>query len=355
MSALEMRFLLRREGFTLDLELSLPGRGVTALFGPSGCGKTTLLRAIAGLEPAAEGRLLLDGERWQEGRWRLPPHRRAIGYVFQEPSLFPHLDVGGNLAYGARRAAGRRRRVSLERAIELLGIGDLLGRRPHQLSGGERQRVAIARALAVSPRLLLLDEPLAALDQARKREIMPYLESLHDELETPVLYVSHAPDEVARLADQMVLMEAGRALAHGPVGEMLTRLDLPLARGDEAAALVEGRVAGHDDRYQLTYVDFPGGRFTVARNDLAVGHRVRLRVAARDVSLTLQRQVETSILNIFPARVERLAPEGRAKVMVRLDVGGVPLLASVTRKSAAVLGLEPGRALHAQVKSVALL
>ncbi|HEB95161.1 MAG TPA: molybdenum ABC transporter ATP-binding protein [Sedimenticola thiotaurini] len=354
-AALRVCLRLRREAFHLDVDLHLPGRGVSALFGPSGCGKTTLLRAVAGLEPGAEGFLQVGDEVWQEGRRGRPPHRRAVGYVFQEASLFSHLDVRANLDYGVRRVPPGRRRVPLQRTVELLGIGHLLQRWPHQLSGGERQRVAIARALAVGPRLLLLDEPLAALDLARKREILPYLESLHDELEIPVIYVSHAPDEVARLADHMVLLQAGRETASGPVGEMLTRLDLPLARGEGAGALIEGRVAGHDDRFELTYVDFAGGRFTVARNDMASGHPVRLRVAARDVSLTLERQRGTSILNIFPARVEQLVPEGRAKMMVRLSVQGVPLLSSLTRKSADALALAPGRSVYAQVKSVAVL
>ena len=212
-----VRLVLARPGFTLDVDLQLPGRGVTALFGPSGCGKTTCLRAIAGLVRAQPGRVEVNGEVWQDdaqGLWRAT-HERALGYVFQEASLFAHLDVRRNMEYGLRRLPPARRRVSLEQAVELLGIGHLMERKPQALSGGERQRVAIARALATSPRLLLMDEPLAALDQARKAEILPYLERLHDELAIPVLYVSHAPDEVARLADHVVYLEAGRARAVG--------------------------------------------------------------------------------------------------------------------------------------------
>jgi molybdate transport system ATP-binding protein len=305
---IEARFRLEHRDFTLDVDLNVPARGVTMLFGPSGCGKTTLLRAIAGLEHCAGGFLRVGEMVWQEEGLFVPPHRRSLGYVFQEPSLFAHLSVRRNLEYGLRRVPEGERRVSLERAIELLRIGHLLGRRPGQLSGGERQRVAIARALAVSPRLLLMDEPLAALDLMRKQEILPYLESLHRELDIPVLYVSHFPDEVARLGDHLVLMEAGRVRAAGPIAGMLTRLDLPLAQGGDAEALIEVTVAGHDAGYELTYLDFPGGRFTVTRKELPLGERVRLRVVARDVSLTLERQSGTSILNALPHHAQVRGP-----------------------------------------------
>jgi molybdate transport system ATP-binding protein len=278
-----------------------------------------------------------------------------LGYVFQEPSLFAHLKVRGNLEYGVKRVPLSERKVALDKAIDLLGIGHLLERWDYQLSGGERQRVAIARALATSPKILLMDEPLSALDLTRKQEIMPYLEALHDELDIPVIYVSHSPEEVARLADHLVLLDTGRIKAAGAVAEILTRLDLPLAHDDDAAALIEARVVGHDDVFDLTYLEFPGGRFTVARKALPVGHLVRMRVAARDTSLTLERQSGTSILNIFPAMVEEVIPEGNARVMVRLKAGGVPLLSRVTRKSSTLLDLQRGKSLYAQVKSVALL
>ncbi|MFQ5642440.1 MAG: molybdenum ABC transporter ATP-binding protein [Thiogranum sp.] len=353
--SIEARFRIDRGDFSLDVDLSIPDRGVTALLGPSGCGKTTLLRAIAGLQPCRDGYLKVGDAVWQDAGQLVPPHRRALGYVFQEPGLFTHLSVRGNLEYGLRRVPGNERRVSLDKAIGLLGIEALLERRVARLSGGERQRVAIARALAASPEILLMDEPLTALDPARKREIMPWLESLHEELDIPVLYVSHSPDEVACLADHLVLLEAGRVKAAGALGDMLTRLDLPLAHDDDAEALIDAVVAGHDDDYELTHLDFPGGRFTVTRKALPVGHAVRLRVAARDVSLTLERQSGTSILNIFPATVDALTPVGSAQVTVRLLAGGVPLLSRVTRKSAALLELERGKTVFAQAKSVALL
>ncbi|MBL3590483.1 MAG: molybdenum ABC transporter ATP-binding protein [gamma proteobacterium endosymbiont of Lamellibrachia anaximandri] len=352
---IEARFLIERGDFTLDADFIVPAQGISAIFGASGCGKTTLLRAIAGLEQPARGYLKIAGEVWQDGERFLPPHQRPLGYVFQEASLFPHLSVLGNLKYGYKRLPPEARRVDFDQAVTLLGIDPLLARRPQGLSGGERQRVAIARALLTSPRLLLMDEPLAALDRQSKREILPFLERLHEELSIPVLYVSHAPDEVARLADQLVLLEQGRVRASGPIGEMLTRVDLPLAHGDEAEAVVEARVAEHDDTFHLTHLEFPGGRFTVARKDLPLGQPVRLRLLARDVSLSLERQEGTSILNIFPAKVETLADENPAQLMVRLDAGGVPILSRITRKSATILALEPGKSVYVQVKTVALL
>jgi molybdate transport system ATP-binding protein len=352
---IEAKLRLDRNDFTLDINFNIPARGVTALFGPSGCGKTTLLRAIAGLERCADGYLKVSDMIWQDGEVFVPPHQRPLGYVFQEASLFAHLDVRRNLEYGVKRVAKAERRVSLDKAIELLGIGHLLERKPDRLSGGERQRVAIARAVAVSPRILLMDEPLAALDLARKQEIFPYLESLHNELDIPVLYVSHSPDEVARLADQLVLIDSGRILASGSISDMLTRLDLPLAQGADAEALIQATVAGHEEAYGLTYLDFPGGRFTVGHKELPIGQSVRLRVAARDVSITLDHQSNTSILNIFPATIDNVVPASGSQVTVRLNAGGVPMLSRVTRKSAALLHLQPGKSVYAQVKSVALL
>lgn len=351
--SLEARFFVERGEFTLDCRLQAPASAVTALFGASGCGKTTLLRAIAGLDRHPQGHVKISDEVWQQGRRFVPPHRRALGYVFQEASLFAHLTVRGNLEYGFKRAP--RRALPFDSVVDLLRLGPLLSRRPEGLSGGERQRVALGRALLASPRLLLMDEPLAALDRASRNEILPFLRRLNEVSGAPVLYVSHSLDEVSRIADRVAFMQAGKILATGPIAEMATRLDLPLAHGDPAEAVIEAEVGGHDDLYHLTYVDFPGGRFSVAREALPVGQRVRVRLLARDVSLTLERQTGTSILNVFPARVCELVEEGAAQVMVRLEAAGVPLLARVTRKSAAVLELAPGRELYAQVKSVALL
>ncbi len=352
---IKARFKLQRSDFNLDVDLHIPSTGITAFFGTSGCGKTTLLRAIAGLEHCPDGFLQIDKRIWQDNNHFVPPEKRALGYVFQEASLFDHLNVLQNIRYGYSRVPDQERSISLEQAIELLDIEALLKRKTARLSGGERQRVAIARALANSPRILLMDEPLSALDLSRKQEIMPFLESLHDSLSIPIIYVSHAPGEIARLADHLVLMEQGKNIASGSLDTMLTRLDLPLAHGDKAAALIHARVARHDPEFAVTYLDFPGGRFTVAHKDLPINHPVRLRIIARDVSITLQHQTQTSILNIFPAIVDSMIPEGNAQVMVRLLINGIPMLSRITRKSAALLALEPGKKVFAQVKTVALL
>lgn len=353
--SIKARFIIERGDFSLDVDFSIPNRGVTALFGPSGSGKTTLLRAIAGLEPADKAYLKVGEVLWQDDRYVLPPHQRPIGYVFQEPSLFAHLNVRQNLEYGRKRVAKAARHVAMEQAIALLGIEHLLERKPQQLSGGEQQRVAMARALAVSPAMLLLDEPLAALDAPRKQEIMPYLESMHRELDIPVLYVSHARDEVARLADVMLLLKDGRVQATGTVSDLFSRLDLALAHAPDAEVVIAGVVADHDRAYGLMDVDFCSGRFTVASKPLPLGQHVRLQIMARDVSLTLQAPARTSILNIFPATVEEITAEGFAQVTILLSLGEVCLLSRITRKSAEQLALTPGAAVYVQIKSVALL
>lgn len=351
---LEARFRLQRGDFVLDVDLKLPGRGVSAVFGPSGCGKTTLLRAIAGLEPAAEASLRLGEQVWQEGSYNLPTHKRPLGYVFQEASLFEHLNVKRNLEYGLRRTPLVERRISLEHAIALLDLEPLLERSVQNLSGGERQRVAIARALSVSPQILLMDEPLAALDQERKREILPYLETLQQTLDIPILYVSHSLEEVAQLADHLVLLEQGKVLGSGPIAEMMTRSDMPLSHSPEAEAVVTAQVESRDQDYGLTYLSFPGGRFTLGGVALELGQKVRLRIAARDVSVSLEEHRNSSILNNFPVILEQISPEGSTQVTLRLLAGGVPLLARITRKSAVELQLRPGQALQAHIKSVAL-
>jgi len=344
-------------GFALKVDLELPARGVTAIFGPSGCGKTTLLRCVAGLERGAKGYLAVDDEVWQDDDVRrfVPVHQRALGYVFQDASLFAHLSVAQNLNYGMQRVPVTLRRVSLEQSIDLLGIAQLLQRSPDALSGGERQRVAIARALASSPRILLLDEPLAALDAARKAEVLPYLEKLHTELDMPVLYVSHAIDEVARLADHLVLLESGQVIASGRAEDLLTRLDLSLAHGDTAGAVLTLTVSGHDERDHLSTVIFSGGLLSLPIQNKVIGQSLRIRVQARDVSLTLQKQSGTSILNILNATVCAIAPDSPGQVMVSLDAGGCTLLARITERSARTLALEPGLKLYAQIKGVAIL
>jgi molybdate transport system ATP-binding protein len=350
------RFKRHFMGFALDVDLGLSGRGVTALFGHSGSGKTTLLRCIAGLERVAGGELSVNGAIWQGTHVFVPTHRRPVGYVFQEASLFPHLSVRRNVEYGMKRVPSTLRRGGLDASIELLGIGPLLERATEGLSGGERQRVAIARALAVSPQLLLLDEPLASLDLARKQEILPYLERLRDDLDIPVLYVSHAPDEVARLADDVVLLEHGRVVAQGSVHTTLSRLDLAGAFADDMGVVIDATIGAHDDADHLTRIDFPGGSVHVSRCAEAPGSRMRFRIQARDVSLATHRPERTSILNLFQARVTELADAAiPGQVLVKLDVGGTPLIARISGRSRKELQIDAGSSVWAQVKSVAVL
>jgi molybdate transport system ATP-binding protein len=353
-AGIEACFRLDWPGFSLAVDLDLPGRGVTALFGPSGSGKTTVLRCIAGLERAAAGRLVVDGAVWQEGRRWLPPHKRPLGYVFQEASLFAHLSVIGNLRYGMRRTGGGAP-VSLDQVIALLGIGPLLDRRPDRLSGGERQRVAIARALAVGPRLLLMDEPLAALDVKRKQEILPYLERLHDALDIPVLYVSHSAAEVARLADHLVVMEGGRVRAAGPLAETLARLDLPVRLGRDAGAIVAVTVGAIDAAWHLARLDFRGGSLWTRDQGLTVGHRLRVHILARDISLAVE-PAPSSIQNVLRGSIDAIGDdEHPGLALVRVRVGEALLLARLTRRAVATLGVAVGRDMWVQVKSVALI
>ncbi|WPN27552.1 molybdenum ABC transporter ATP-binding protein [Pseudomonas sp. P5_109] len=357
---IQMRLKLDYPGFALDVDLQLPGRGVTALYGHSGSGKTTCLRCIAGLERADQGFIQVNDEVWQdsENRVFVAPHKRALGYVFQEASLFPHLSVLANLEFGLKRIPKPQRRVDMAHATELLGISHLLDRHPQHLSGGERQRVGMARALLTSPNLLLMDEPLAALDAQRKNEILPYLQRLHDELDIPVLYVSHSQDEVARLADHIVLLSSGKALASGPIGQTLARLDLPLAMGDDAGVVIEGRVSAYDAEYQLLSLQLPDTSLNirVPHTPMDAGQALRCKVQARDVSLSLDSAGQSSILNRLPVTVvSEMSADNAAHVLIRLDAAGSPLLARITRYSRDQLNVHPGQQLWAQIKAVAVL
>ena len=355
---LHIRLALPRAGFELNVDLQLPAQGITVLFGASGSGKTSVLRCVAGLERAHAARVQVGGEVWQDDAANvfLPTHRRALGYVFQEASLFEHLDVQGNLQFGVQRTRAPQAAQTLHAAVELLGIGELLRRRPHQLSGGERQRVAIARALATNPRVLLLDEPMAALDLARRQEILPWLEKLHSELSIPMLYVTHSADELARLADHLVVLERGRVKNAGPVAEVLTTIDGPVVVGDDAGALLSGVVAERDARWHLARVAFDGGSLWLSDSGVPVGQRVRLRVLARDVSIATAQPQHTSIQNHLQSRIESMVPCAHpAQVMVRLRCGSCVLLARITQRAYVELGLQPDRAVWVQVKSIALV
>ncbi|MCL1861712.1 MAG: molybdenum ABC transporter ATP-binding protein [Proteobacteria bacterium] len=350
------RFHIGYPGFTLDVDLSMSETGITALFGPSGSGKTTILRCMAGLERPREGFLSVAGEVWQDERRGifLPTHKRPLGLVFQEASLFPHLSVRENLRYGMKRAGNSE---GFEAMLDLLGIHPLLDRAPGSLSGGERQRVAIARALLTRPRLLLMDEPLAALDMKRKLEILPYLERLRDELSIPVLYVSHSLDEVARLAGHLVLIENGRVTASGSLTSILARPDLAAAFAGETGAVLETTVVEREAD-GLTRLEFPGGKLYIAGDAHAPGKRLRCRIHASDVSLSLSAHTDTSILNTLPATVAAVAEAdtpGHVLVQLQLMDGETLLLARVTERSRQALTIAPGLTVIAQVKSVAIL
>ncbi|MGE0845214.1 MAG: molybdenum ABC transporter ATP-binding protein [Flavobacteriaceae bacterium] len=342
--------------FTLDMAFEAPMRGVTAIYGPSGCGKTTLLRCMAGLRRLS-GSLRIGPQTWQDddGGVFVRPHRREVGYVFQEPSLFPHLSVGRNLTYGARRSRAGGQGLDFDEIVGLLGIGHLLERGPHTLSGGERQRVAVGRALLSKPRILLMDEPLAALDRGLKEEILPYFEALHETLAIPVIYVSHDIAEVGRLADRMIVVDAGRKVAEGALTEVLERVDLHPSTGRfEAGVVLTARVVSHDRDLQMTRLDHHGQAIVMPMAELPAGSEVRLRIRARDVVLATERPRGISIRNVLSGTVREVAEEAETAFAETLvDIGGAGVRARVTRAAVADLGLRPGMPVHVLIKSVA--
>jgi molybdate transport system ATP-binding protein len=356
--SLEVDIRHRRGDFALEAAFAVDEPGVTALFGPSGAGKTTLVHAVAGLLRPDAGRIRVDGETVVDTAARrfVPARARAIGYVFQDGRLFPHLTVRDNLLFGARRARRRPARIDFDAVVALLALGPLLQRRPNGLSGGERQRVALGRALLARPRLLLLDEPLSALDAELKDEILPFLAAVRDEARIPMVYVSHALDEVTRLADTLVLVERGGVRAAGPLADMLARLDLVAATGEgDAGAVVETVVAAHDDGDALSELAFAGGRLVVPRITAPIGAAVRVRIRARDVAVATGEVGATSVNNLLAARVDGVRPRDASHVDLRLDVGGTAIVARITRRSLARLGLGEGDAVTALVKSAAVV
>ena len=364
MSNLHLKIKMSRPVFELDLDLQLPGLGITAIFGPSGSGKTTLLRAVAGLEKNQVGRIQIGSHVWQDTQQGidLPTWQRPLGYVFQESSLLPHLNVTDNLNFGLKRAvkssgnAQSDAAMALKASIELLGIGSLLQRMPDQLSGGERQRVAIARAIAMKPKLLLMDEPLASLDAARRQEIFPWLTKLRDELKMPMLYVTHSTEEVTRLADHLVVLDQGQVKAQGPVGSVLTQVVNPVVVGEDAGALIEGCIGAVDTQWHLSRVDFEGGCVWMRDAGLPVGKAVRIRILARDVSLATTEPQNTSIQNQLRGHIQSITPDVHpSQVMVVLKCGAEEVLARVTKRAVDELSLQVGQPVWAQVKSVALV
>lgn len=342
--------------FLLDAQLET-GRGLIALFGQSGSGKTSIINVVAGLIRPSRGRVAIDGTVLVDTECGIfvPPHRRRVGCVFQEGRLFPHLTVRGNLLYGRWFSPGAKRSDELDRVVDLLGISGLLDRRPGLLSGGEKQRVAIGRALLARPRTLLMDEPLASLDEARKAEILPYIERLRDQSNVPIVYVSHSIAEVARLATTVVLLSDGRVAAVGPTSEIMQRLDLfALTDSAEAGSIIEATVHRHDETYGLTELASRAGRWKLHRIDMPVGARLRLRVRARDVILAKSAPTNVSALNVLPGLIIDIAAQDGAIVVVRVDCSGEPLIARLTRYSVERLGISPGMPVFALVKSVAL-
>lgn len=355
--SLAVRLVRRLGAFRLDVAFEAPTPGVVALFGPSGAGKSSVVAGIAGLARPEQGRVAVDGTVLVDTAQGLvlAPERRRVGVVFQDARLFPHLSVEANLRYGLNRAPRAERRIGFAPVVEMLGIGHLLARRPHTLSGGERQRVAVGRALLAQPRLLLMDEPLASLDAARKAEVLPFLERLRDTIRLPILYVSHDWGEVSRLADTLVLVAAGRAVAAGPIAALAADPRLPLAARADAGAVFDATVAAHDAARGLTRIAFPGGGLLAPILDAAPGSRVRLRIPAREVALATERPRAISLHNVLPGVVAAIAPgPGPGLAMVTVRIGAALLPAQVTADAVARLGLADGSAVFALVKSVAI-
>jgi molybdate transport system ATP-binding protein len=354
--SISLRYLLQREDFSLDVDLDIPMQGITGVFGESGSGKTTLLRCIAGLEETTAGRLLVDGDVWQDGARMISRkvHEREIAYVFQEPRLFRHLSVQRNLDYGRDRASRASKESSFDEVVELLGLEDLLQRMPSEISGGQAQRVAIARALLRAPKIVLMDEPLASLDRARKDEILPFLDRLHAELSLPIIYVSHSIEEICRLCDHLVVIENGRALANEDLQSALVRMDIPVLSGDEAGSVIYGTVDGIDARYELTRFKFSGGELLVPGRFAEEGSNARLRIRASDISVCRDRPPQSTILNILPAMIEEIQGDQGPSVLLRLGIGSDQLIARVTRRSRDELNLQAGDAVFAQIKAVAV-
>lgn len=348
---------LRRDDFSIEAEFTIPDKGVLGIFGQSGSGKTTLLRCLAGLEKDVEGSIVINNETWLSDNKSITTQQRNIGYVFQENRLFPHLTVRKNLNYGASRSVRKNNAdntVDREHLLELLNIAQLLDRYPRQLSGGEKQRVAIGRALLKNPRLMLLDEPLASLDEQRKREILPFLDKLHDELNIPMLYVSHSIEEVSRLCDHMLIMHQGNIKFKGSLHEALVSAESPLAKAENAAAVLEGNVSKQEKDFQLSTVHTNNGNAFQVQGILPIGQRARLRVQATDVSLSKTEATDSSILNILEGIVSQIIEQQGAHVLLQLDINNDILLTRITRKSFQRLGLAVGQKVFVQIKAVSI-
>ncbi|MGH1470764.1 MAG: molybdenum ABC transporter ATP-binding protein [Cellvibrionaceae bacterium] len=352
--------------FSLDVDIDIPATGITAIFGHSGSGKTTLLRAMAGLDVVEHGRMMIGNDVWQDSEKQIwvAPHQRSIGYVFQEASLLPHLSARRNLEYAVKRSKkiiesgidNNALPIDFDYVVRLLGLEAILDRKPNQLSGGERQRVAIAQALLIQPKLLLMDEPLASLDSARKKEIIPYIEKLKTELQIPIIFVSHSPDEVARLADHLVVLEQGKVITSGDLKDTLARVDLPIKLGDETGVVVDVSIDAKDLKWKLMSAAFSGGKIWVKDQGEKIGDFARLRILAKDVSLSLTQHTDSSIANILSVSIcdiKRSDDDGTA--LVKVMASDTVILSRITLRSLDHLNLKVGDTVWAQVKSVALI
>jgi molybdate transport system ATP-binding protein len=343
--------------FDLNINMRIPARGVTALFGPTGCGKTTILRCLAGLHQASVGHLVINGETWQDDSYFRPAHERAVGYVFQEASLFPHLTVQKNLLYGARNK-NFNEIAEFAQIISLLGLETLLARSPQHLSGGERQRVAIGRALLSNPKILLMDEPLSALDYSTKQEIMPFMEKLHEKLELPIIYVTHDMNEVEQIADHLVLINNGKVLASDKLSTIQSDPSLPLASSYDAAVSLEGTLINFDKNFGIARFSVQGGFLNVPSKPMPHGMKRRLKIYASDVSLTWESMNKSTIDNVLPAFVVDLQETNSSQVTAILRLGleksGETILARVTKRSWETLGLKTNQSLYVQIKAVSL-
>lgn len=354
---ISLRIFLSRPDFDLNIDLRLPAQGITVLFGPSGSGKTTILRCVAGLEKSV-GRVAIGDEIWQDNAQDIfkPTWERDLGYVFQEASLFEHLNVEANLEYGIKRVGKPARQQALQGAVELLGIEHLLQRASSDLSGGERQRVAIARALALQPRLLLLDEPLASLDTARRQEILPWLERMHRELKIPVLYVTHSTDEMVRLADHLVVMDKGSAASSGIPADILSNARFTLAEGDDAGILTVVTVVARDTHFHLAEVEIEGARLWVPDHDMPTGQKTRMRILARDVILSTPDQNNTATSNYIDGVIESVDADLHPSLaLVGVRCGNTLILSRTTHRTLRDLGLSVCAKVRCHIRSASLV
>ncbi len=353
--SLNLDFSFQRDSFSLQVATQIKTEGVTGIYGPSGCGKTTLLKCIAGLEPVSQGEILFNQQPWTKNKRSLPIEKRSIGFVFQEASLFPHLNIQQNLDYGLSRSRKKAQQFKFDDVVSLLGIGELLHRETAFLSGGEKQRVAIARAILSQPQLLLMDEPMASLDQKSKSEILPCLKKLHKALNLPVIYVSHSAEEIARLADELIIMQKGRVKAHDSLVQLLSDISSPLSEQDQCFVVLDCVVSQINKNFHLASLAFDNQQLKIPMSDFKAGQKVRVSIHAKDVSLCLSPPQDSSILNILPVTIVAMQPDNAGQVLVRLQAGQQFLLARISEYSCQQMSLTDGLNLYAQIKAIALV